>query len=116
MNKKIILLTLALVGFSTYSAIVVYQFGYIGVWKAGFTNLATMQILIDLFIGCFIICSWMIGDARARGKTIWPWLVGTLLLGTIAPLLYLWLREKEKMKEKKGNLESLSESAETNGE
>ena len=37
--------------FSLLSAAAVAEFGYFGVWKEGFRNVATLQILVDLSIG-----------------------------------------------------------------
>ena len=36
--------------------------------------------------------AWLVGDARARGRSPWPWVLLTLFTGSIGPLLYLSLR------------------------
>lgn len=87
------LLWVLLLGFTAFSTWVMWDVGYFGIWHAGFESSGSLQILIDLAIGCFLICSWIIGDARARGINPVPWIVATLAMGTIAPLAYLLIRE-----------------------
>jgi hypothetical protein len=87
------ILGITLVAFAALSTWVMLDNGYWGIWQAGFTSSGSLQILIDLAIGCFLICSWIIGDARARGVNPVPWVIATLTTGTIAPLLYLLVRE-----------------------
>ena len=86
-------LWLALTSFSAFSAWVMWEIGYLGVWQAGFVSSGSLQILLDLVIGCFLICSWMIGDAKARGLNPIPWVIAVGLTGTIAALAYLLVRE-----------------------
>ena len=51
-----------------------------------------MQMLVDLSISLFLVSSGLVIDARRRGRPAWPWVVGTVLLGSVAPLWYLALR------------------------
>ena len=48
----------------------------------------SVQIFLDLVIS--LVAFWIVAvpDARARGIRVWPYLVGTALLGSIAPLAY----------------------------
>jgi len=94
----------ALIGFSLFSGYATWQVGYFGIWQAGIASLGAWQILIDLSIACLIVCSWMIGDARQRGIRAWPWIVATILLGSMALLSYLLCREYGKAcDEKRGD-------------
>ena len=93
MNLKKILLLLALIDILAFSAYVMWEVGYMGIWQAGFASLGAMQILLDLTICCVILASWMIMDARKRGVVAWPWVLATLFVGSISPLLYLIVRE-----------------------
>lgn len=47
------------------------------------------QMLTDLAVACFLVSIWMVRDARARGIPAAPYLLATLLLGSIGPLAYL---------------------------
>ncbi len=98
MKLKLLLLYFLLIDFALYSGWVMLEYGYFGIWRAGFTNAATMQVLFDLAIGCLLICSWILVDARQRGVNAWPWVIATLLAGTLAPLLYLIRREHTKQR------------------
>ena len=88
------LLILILLAFGAYSAYVMWDFGYLGIWRAGFDNPAALQILLDLVITCLLIASWMVADARAKGLKAWPFVGITLAAGSFGPLLYLLYRER----------------------
>lgn len=45
-------------------------------------------------IACGLGGLWLIGDARQRGVTAWPWLLAVLTLGSIGLLAYLFVRER----------------------
>jgi uncharacterized protein DUF2834 len=92
MRQLIVLLIL--IAFGAYSLYVMWHFGYLGIWQAGFANAAALQILLDLVITCLLISSWMIGDARARGLNAWPFVAITLAAGSFGPLLYLVYRDR----------------------
>lgn len=91
LRKPFLWLTLS--SFTIFSTWVMWEIGYLGVWQAGFVSSGSLQILLDLVIGCFLICSWMIRDAKARGLNPAPWIIGVLTTGTIAALVYLLVRE-----------------------
>lgn len=88
------LLILILLAFGAFSIWAMWDFGYLGIWRAGFANAAALQILLDLVITCLLISSWMIGDARARGLKAWPFVGITVAAGSFGPLLYLLYRER----------------------
>lgn len=88
------LLLVVLLAFGAYSVYVMWDFGYLGIWRAGFANAAALQILLDLVITCLLITGWMIGDARARGLKAWPFVAITVAAGSFGPLLYLLYRER----------------------
>jgi hypothetical protein len=81
------------IGFSLFSTWVLWEVGYFGIWQAGFTSAGGLQILLDLVICCFLIASWMKKDAESRGLNPYPWIIGTLFMGSISPLVYLLVRE-----------------------
>ena len=93
MNVKKVLLWLVLIDFALFTAWVMWEVGYIGIWQAGVASPGSWQVLLDLFICAGLICVWMIADARKRGVNAWPWVIATLFAGSLAPLAYLIRRE-----------------------
>jgi hypothetical protein len=93
MNWKLVGLWLVLADFAALSAYAVWQYGIVGLFDAAFANVATITVFADLVIALSLIILWMIGDARERGATVLPYVVTTLLLGSIGPLLYLIRRQ-----------------------
>jgi len=94
MNRKQIGLSLILAGFLALNAEVIYQYGYIEAFSAIFANLATIAVFVDLTIALSLILVWMWRDANERGVSFLPYLIPTLALGSVGPLLYLIRRAK----------------------
>lgn len=100
MNKRFLVLLLVLVGFLGYTVYVIVArdvslFAYLGALRP---NSWATQILVDLYIACSLLAVWMVRDARARGKSVAsvvPFLILTLLLASMGPLLYLLFRERD---------------------
>ena len=90
---RISLLFATLAAFGAFSLYVMWDFGYLGIWRAGLASPAAAQVLLDLVIACLLISTWMLGDARARGLNAWPFVAITLAAGSFGPLLYLIYRE-----------------------
>lgn len=86
------LFLLVAVAFTAYSAVVVFDHGYLGFLHLAGREPWGLQMLIDLTIALVIVSSLLIVDARRRGKTAWPWVLATVLLGSMGPLWYLALR------------------------
>jgi hypothetical protein len=89
MFKKVLLLVLA--GFSVISALALMEVGYLGILTPHFASWGAFQVLADLVIACGLIACWMVRDAQQTGRTVWPYLLATLLFGTFGPLAYLLL-------------------------
>jgi hypothetical protein len=94
MNWKLIGLWAVLIDFAALSAYAVWQYGYIGIFEQMFANTVTTLAFVDLVIALSLIAIWMVGDARARGIGVLPYLLATLLAGSVGPLLYLIRRER----------------------
>jgi len=94
MNWKLVGLWVVLAVFTALTAYAVWQFGIVGVFDAAFANVATITLFADLVISLSLVSIWMILDARQRGASSLPYVVTTLLLGSIGPLLYLIRRER----------------------
>ena len=96
MNAKLILLWFVFIDFVAYTGYVVWQEGYFGFLTMAMGGLWNMQVFIDLVIACLIVCGWMLYDAKQRGANAWPYVIGTVFTGSIAPLWYLIRRESAK--------------------
>lgn len=92
-NWKKILVALLFADFAALTGYVVYQYGYIGFWKIALSNMVTIQILVDLTIALLFVTGLMIKDARERGVNVMPYLLLTLGLGSLGPMLYYLLRK-----------------------
>jgi hypothetical protein len=62
----------------------------IGSWGA-------RQVLSDLSAAVVLINVWLVADARKRGTNPWLYVVLSIPLGTVAPLIYLVRRELQSM-------------------
>jgi hypothetical protein len=92
-QAKKIFLGLVLADFAALTGWAVYVHGYAGFFELVGANLATVTVLVDLCIALSLVTLWMWNDARERGVSPIPYVVLTLTLGSIGPLLYLIRRE-----------------------
>jgi len=89
MNIKQIALGIVLAGFSMLTGYALFMYGYIGFFRELTSNAATVTLLADLVISLTIILVYLGNDARERGISALPYLLLTLALGSVGPLLYL---------------------------
>ena len=92
MNLKQIVTGLVLADFVALTAYAVWQHGYLAFLDVAAMNAITVQVSVDLVIALSLVTLWMWNDARARGVSPLPYVVVTLFLGSIGPLLYLFRR------------------------
>jgi hypothetical protein len=88
-----IVLGIVLADFAALTAWAVYTHGVIGLFELATANLATLTVFADLCIALTMVIIWMRNDARARGVSSLPYVILTLTLGSVGPLLYLILRD-----------------------
>jgi hypothetical protein len=93
MNAKQIILGLVLLDFTGLTAYAVYSYGLVGFFDAVTANVATTCAFADLLIALSLIMVWMWQDARDRGWSPMPYVLLTLGLGSVGPLVYLIRRE-----------------------
>ena len=79
---------LVLAGFGAFSVWVVASQGYFGFLALAGREPWALQMLLDLVIAATFASGWMIADARRRRITVWPYLVLTVVLGSIGILAY----------------------------
>jgi len=89
MNWKRLLAALVLADFTALSAYAVFEHGYVGFFDLLFANTATITVFVDLCIALTMVMVWMWNDAKRRGVTPLPFVLLTLALGSVGPLLYL---------------------------
>ena len=77
--------------FAALTAYALGEVGLIGIFT-DHMNPGGAQVFVDLVIALCLLMVWMVGDARSRGITVWPYIVATLALGSFGPLAYLLMR------------------------
>ena len=85
-----VLLAIAL-PFAALTTYALGEVGLIGIFTAHM-NPGGAQVFVDLVIALTLLMVWMVGDARSRGVTVWPYIVATLALGSFGPIAYLLMR------------------------
>ena len=93
MSARLLVLAVVIVGFGALSALALLDVGYLGIIEPHFRSWGGAQVLTDLVILAVMACIWMVGDARERGMSAWPFIAITLVAGSFGPLLYLVVRE-----------------------
>ncbi|MBE1302220.1 MAG: hypothetical protein GJ680_20210 [Alteromonadaceae bacterium] len=88
MSRKNIALIM-LIPFLGLTLYALLDVGYIGILDYHRHSSAGWQVFTDLVIALVLVLSFLIPHARANGRNPWPWVIGTLFTGSIAPLLYL---------------------------
>jgi hypothetical protein len=89
MNVKQIVLGIVLADFLGFSLYAVYVHGLAGLFEAVLATTAGTLAMVDLTIALSLILIWLWQDAQRRGISPIPYVVLTLGLGSVGPLLYL---------------------------
>jgi hypothetical protein len=92
-------LVVVFVVFTAWSATVIAGHGFGGLFALIGRESWAAQMFVDLCISLTVAWSWLVPDARSRGINPWPYIGGTLVLGSIAVLAFLihrTLRSREK--------------------
>ncbi|HSY79365.1 MAG TPA: DUF2834 domain-containing protein [Verrucomicrobiae bacterium] len=89
MNRKQLALSAALVILLACDAYSIYLYGYVGFFRVILANFGGFTAFVDLAIALVLILAWMGDDARARNTSAFPYVILTLALGSVGPLLYL---------------------------
>jgi Terpene cyclase DEP1 len=79
---------------SAITAVTLTEFSLWGLLMQAFLNWGTGQIFSDLTLSLIFVCTWLANDARRRSVAAWPWILGTLIFGSLSPGLYLIVRER----------------------
>ncbi len=93
MSTRLLVLGLVIAGFGVVTALALIDVGYVGIIAPHFRSWGEGQVLADLVILAVLACRWMAQDAPQRGLPAWPFILGTVFVGSFGPLVYLVVRE-----------------------
>ncbi len=95
MSKMQMILALVLVDFAAFTGWTIYNEGIVDAFAFLGEHLWTMQVGIDLVLAITFITVWMWRDARKRGVNPIPWVLLTVVTGSLGWLTYLVARPGE---------------------
>jgi len=95
MSWKKIAIAAVLVDFSALTAYAVSQVGYIGFFEEMGSSIVGLTVGADLVIALGLALWWVVRDAREHDISPAPFVLLTLILGSIGPLAYLLRRPEE---------------------
>lgn len=90
---RLLILIAIFLAFSAWSLTIAIGHGALGFLEVAGREPWAGQMLVDLGISLFVAWSWLRHDAKAKGIPAWPYIVGTITLGSIGLLAYLIHRE-----------------------
>jgi hypothetical protein len=93
MNARQTLALAVLVPFLAFTEWVLYTEGYVGFWAQALGSPVALQLTLDLMIALGLVLLWMQADARETRIPFLPYLLVTLVIGSVGPLSYLIHRE-----------------------
>lgn len=93
MNRRTLSIAL-LIPFALLTLYALAIDGYMGILDHQLATPAGWQVLADLVVALLLVLTWLIPDARRSGRNPWPWVVLTLFMGSIGPLVYFALSGK----------------------
>ena len=96
MTPRAIALSALLAIFCLFSTWAIVEVGFLGIFAPAFRDPGAAQVFADLCVSLLLLTSLLVPDARKLGLNIWPWIIATPFLGSIAPLGYLIYREFKK--------------------
>ena len=93
MNRRALAVIL-LVPFLGLTFWALYEVGLTGILSTqGAAGAA--QVLADLVISLVLLLTFLVPHARARGRNPWIWVLLTVCLGSIGPLLYFAVNRED---------------------
>jgi len=90
---RLVGLVVAFVLFSGWSLTIVYSDGIAGLLSMLVREKWSVQLYVDLAIACTVAWTWLATDAKKHGLTAWPYIIATVVLGSVGLLAYLVRRE-----------------------
>jgi len=93
MKFRTFLLLDVLVLFLAYTLYVIETVGYVEFFRQALASPVGLQLLVDVVLALSLALVWMRSDAKVSGIPFAPYLIVTLVLGSVGPLGYLLHRE-----------------------
>jgi hypothetical protein len=93
MNFRAFLLLDVLVAFLVFTLWVIESVGYVGFFQQTLASPVGIQLFVDLVLCLTLALLWMRSDSKTNGVPFAPYLVLTLVLGSVGVLSYLLHRE-----------------------
>ena len=93
MNFRAFFLLDVLVAFLAFTIWVIESVGYLGFFQQAVASPVAIQLLVDVVLSLSLALLWMRSDSKTSGIPFAPYLVVTLVLGSVGPLGYLLHRE-----------------------
>ena len=78
--------------FAAFSTWVTLTQGYIAIFEVATLSPAAAQVFADLGVSLMLLLTYIGRECRERGEAVWPWVLATLALGSLAPLAYFGWR------------------------
>lgn len=78
---------LILIPFLLLTAWAMAEVGFMGIINT-YQTPGGAQVFVDLIISLVLLLTFLVPHARANGRNPWLWVALTVMLGSIAPLLY----------------------------
>ena len=97
MNFQRTFAIVVLIPFLLLTGYALYTVGFIGILDYHRHSPAGWQVFTDLVISLVLLLTFIVPDARRHGRNPWLWVIGTLVAGSIAPLVYLALYGRGKV-------------------
>lgn len=94
MNAKQLIVGIVWLGFASLTVLVFTREGS-AAFAIPYDRLTSVGVTVDLFIQLTLVSIWMYFDARKRGKSAIPFILIALVLGSLGPLTYLFLRLRD---------------------
>jgi hypothetical protein len=80
---------LLLIGLSVLTVLGIVEVGITGLFVDNLNHAAGRQIFFDLGVALTLVLTGLWRDARARGRSPWPWFGLTIAAGSFGPLIYI---------------------------
>ena len=90
---RLFALMTALLAFTTYTLGVMYGHGVLGFLALAAREPWALQLLLDLLVMLTLFAFWVWRDSRERDLPRWPYVVLTVVMGSMGALAYLVHRE-----------------------
>ncbi len=90
---RLFILVVLFVAFTAYTLFVMAGHGILGFVELALREPWGLQLFLDLLLMLALFSTWIWGDAKSRNLPSWPYMILSLLMGSMGALVYLLHRE-----------------------